>query len=41
MSFQTLSELISREAGYPVDIVDCGSGPELGVFERQGKMCVP
>lgn len=41
ISVNTLKSLIALEVGWDVDIVDCGSGPEIGVFERQGTACVP
>jgi len=41
ISFETLAEKITFAIGYPVDIVDAGSGPQLGVFDPRGSFCVP
>jgi len=41
ITFGELSSLIEQSTGYPVDIVDCGSGAELGAYETTGDLCVP
>jgi len=41
MTFEQLCEKIAFDTGFPVDIIDAGSGLDFDFYQREGKNCVP